>query len=584
VAITFGARTGVALWSDPADHPLRADFTATHQAIEDKMALDVQGTLAARPVAGIRGRYYWATDDRGGRLSRDDGVTWADLGPKPIDGPVAGGYTARIVGHASAGVADPVLVLRGKTGQTGDLMKVQDPTGATDWVRVGPAGGLFANASATFQPGSSSSIGFLVNGLVGQTGDLQQWQVAGTVVGRIDAAGGQTISRSSGGVSQTITAPAGTFHDGSLVISRTATSGHQSLAFVVGTAYSMAIGRAAFSDDLSIRRWNGTAEDQLYKFAAAQAVLTLDSQAAASSNYLRFERQGTFKGLAGISKGGGDLATGDVDGDLVFRYGAGGVGSFRAANDGRTNFLIGTNGAVQVLPASTAGVGITVNPDAGYTNFLQQWQVGGVGKAQVNYDGTGAFVGNLLVGAAALGATSGRNRFSADGTWAYLVAEDQAGNINKGQMFQAGGNGWLWQANAGTTIATLLTDGTLRVATPASSGARIGPGALSGTLGYVEIYSNGATQSGITARSATGSIFDLTAPIQPDGLVRLCANGGTAGVAVSGAPGAVKLGFYGATPALKQTVSGSRGGNAALASLLSALSGQLGLVTDSTTA
>jgi hypothetical protein len=164
------------------------------------------------------------------------------------------------------------------------------------------------------------------------------------------------------------------------------------------------------------------------------------------------------------------------------------------------------------------------------------------------------------------------------------VAEDQAGNINKGQMFQAGGNGWLWQANAGTTIATLLTDGTLRVATPASSGARIGPGALSGTLGYVEIYSNGATQSGITARSATGSIFDLTAPIQPDGLVRLCANGGTAGVAVSGAPGAVKLGFYGATPALKQTVSGSRGGNAALASLLSALSGQLGLVTDSTTA
>lgn len=43
------------------------------------------------------------------------------------------------------------------------------------------------------------------------------------------------------------------------------------------------------------------------------------------------------------------------------------------------------------------------------------------------------------------------------------------------------------------------------------------------------------------------------------------------------------LGFYGATAASKPTVTGSRGGNAALASLLTALS-TLGLVTDSTTA
>ncbi|MEU8723510.1 hypothetical protein [Streptomyces antimycoticus] len=43
------------------------------------------------------------------------------------------------------------------------------------------------------------------------------------------------------------------------------------------------------------------------------------------------------------------------------------------------------------------------------------------------------------------------------------------------------------------------------------------------------------------------------------------------------------LGFYGATAASKPTVTGSRGGNAALASLLTALA-TLGLVTDSTTA
>jgi hypothetical protein len=43
-----------------------------------------------------------------------------------------------------------------------------------------------------------------------------------------------------------------------------------------------------------------------------------------------------------------------------------------------------------------------------------------------------------------------------------------------------------------------------------------------------------------------------------------------------------KLGFYNTTPVAKPTVSGSRGGNAALASLLTALA-NLGLVTNSTT-
>lgn len=44
-----------------------------------------------------------------------------------------------------------------------------------------------------------------------------------------------------------------------------------------------------------------------------------------------------------------------------------------------------------------------------------------------------------------------------------------------------------------------------------------------------------------------------------------------------------KLAFNGATPITKPTVTGSRGGNAALASLLTALA-TLGLITDSTTA
>jgi hypothetical protein len=43
-----------------------------------------------------------------------------------------------------------------------------------------------------------------------------------------------------------------------------------------------------------------------------------------------------------------------------------------------------------------------------------------------------------------------------------------------------------------------------------------------------------------------------------------------------------KLGFYGQTPTAKQNVTGSKGGNVALANLLTALAA-LGLITDSTT-
>lgn len=64
-----------------------------------------------------------------------------------------------------------------------------------------------------------------------------------------------------------------------------------------------------------------------------------------------------------------------------------------------------------------------------------------------------------------------------------------------------------------------------------------------------------------------------------DGGVQLKGGDGTTVFQIDMAGGA-RIGFYGATPAAKPTVTGSRGGNAALASLLTALSGQ-GLLTDS---
>jgi hypothetical protein len=47
------------------------------QAVDAKVALDFQGLLVDRPVAGVRGRFYFATDN--GLLYRDTGTAWVNL-------------------------------------------------------------------------------------------------------------------------------------------------------------------------------------------------------------------------------------------------------------------------------------------------------------------------------------------------------------------------------------------------------------------------------------------------------------------------------------------------------------------------
>lgn len=65
------------------------DYVTATSAIADIIdplaAIDTQGTLEARPVAGVRGRYYFATDQNA--VYRDTGTTWQIIGgPAPTVG------------------------------------------------------------------------------------------------------------------------------------------------------------------------------------------------------------------------------------------------------------------------------------------------------------------------------------------------------------------------------------------------------------------------------------------------------------------------------------------------------------------
>ena len=90
MAETKTQRVQLPQWSAGSDpRPDRAKTNAIHQAIETQMVIDVPaGLLKNRPVQGVRGRLYCATDQgSGGRVYYDNGTTWVALNTTGGGGP-----------------------------------------------------------------------------------------------------------------------------------------------------------------------------------------------------------------------------------------------------------------------------------------------------------------------------------------------------------------------------------------------------------------------------------------------------------------------------------------------------------------
>ena len=109
-------------------------------------------------------------------------------------------------------------------------------------------------------------------------------------------------------------------------------------------------------------------------------------------------------------------------------------------------------------------------------------------------------------------------------------------------------------------------------AAPASTGMFV----FIGTDGFTEIQGGPASGNSFISFDVTTEALGLFA----GGDLTLSAGAtGSGGTQVGG--GGEKVAFYGAVPVVKPTVAGSKGGNAALASLITALA-TIGLVVDST--
>ena len=158
----------------------------------------------------------------------------------------------------------------------------------------------------------------------------------------------------------------------------------------------------------------------------------------------------------------------------------------------------------------------------------------------------------------------------------------------------------LYQASTSSSFLRLYDNNGNQVAAIAPGGAVILLGGGLEVMGAATTNgSNGSVQMGRSTGTYTsttdcfvvwGQNSDTLNPSNAAGSLVLASRNVTNGEVVLAAEntvnlrvGKTKLGFYGSAPVAKPAITGSRGGNAALASLLTALA-SAGLITDSTTA
>lgn len=101
MAIEKTPRLGLTKYSSGSDlHPNRTEFNALQDLLESLVAISAQGTLSARPPAGVKNRTYWATDTA--RQYFDDGKQWLDVNP---NGGGGAGQSVVVAGTAAEGTS-----------------------------------------------------------------------------------------------------------------------------------------------------------------------------------------------------------------------------------------------------------------------------------------------------------------------------------------------------------------------------------------------------------------------------------------------------------------------------------------------
>lgn len=161
MAETLTTRMGVRQYGAGTDTFSRVEWNAVMQQIEDLTAIDSQGTFASRPAAGVRGRYYYATDT--GFLYRDTGAAWVSVASRGTDALFNASGAGTVPLTASAGSGQTANLFEAKTNNV--LVAAIDPAGVL-------SGDSFVGKSVALTGTSVGTVVADVKGASGQTADL----------------------------------------------------------------------------------------------------------------------------------------------------------------------------------------------------------------------------------------------------------------------------------------------------------------------------------------------------------------------------------------------------------------------------
>jgi hypothetical protein len=142
MAETTSPRFGFNRWSADADTVSRAEVDGNFGQTEAKGMVFAEGTRAARPASGVKGRIYTVIGDPSAALNGlqyyDDGTQWWALD-----------FARHVIGSEAA--ASPALQVDGFAGQTADIFQVRTNTG-TVLFRVDPDGDLWSKSITPTDP------------------------------------------------------------------------------------------------------------------------------------------------------------------------------------------------------------------------------------------------------------------------------------------------------------------------------------------------------------------------------------------------------------------------------------------------
>ncbi len=401
-----------------------------------------------------------------------DGTTGKPATSVVICGTSAG---AQLQVNAASAAAIGLIVNNGNSTPTGNLQQWQ--IAGTVVAAIDKGGHMALNAAATtanqllIKALTTSTTGLVIdNPNTSPTADLQQWQSGGTSVARIDIAGNSGIAGKS-------------VIGGSIAITDSQLHVESASSTTIGLVINSPTGLS-----VDLQRWRISATTIAAMSKSAALVLNgtsptaqLDVNSADTSTVglvVNNTHASATADLVQIKTGATTHATVDINGNL-------GLGG-KAVVGGAISLA---NAQLHVEAANASSVGLIINNgNSTPTGDLQQWQIAGATKVAIDKSG------RMGLNAAASTATQLLIRPTSASTTGIIVDNANATPTADLQQWQVGGS----------TLAKLDNDANFQL-----NGRMVVNGSLTGGYAQLEVYGSSVSLVGLLVRGMTGATNDL---------------------------------------------------------------------------